>query len=121
MSPVYKKKIAIIGSVGLPANYGGFETLVNYLTLEKSKEFDITVFCQKTKKENRLKEFNGSKLHYLPFKANGVQSIIYDIISIILSWFRYDSLLILGTGGCIILPFSTSLKLICAMYISSIE
>ncbi len=105
-----QKKIAIIGSVGLPANYGGFETLVNYLTREKSNEFEITVFCQKTPKEKQLKEFNGSKLRYLPFKANGVQSIIYDIISIILSWFKYDSLLILGTGGCIILPFLKPLK-----------
>ena len=43
-----KKRVAIIGSVGLPANYGGFETLVNYLTLEKSADFNFTVFCQKT-------------------------------------------------------------------------
>ena len=100
-----RKKIAIIGSVGLPANYGGFETLVNFLTLIKSSEFDITVFCQNTAKINKINKFNGSSLHYLPFKANGVQSVIYDITSIVLSWFKYDSILILGTGGCIVLPF----------------
>jgi glycosyltransferase involved in cell wall biosynthesis len=100
-----KKRVAIIGSVGLPANYGGFETLVNYLTLEKSADFNFTVFCQKTPKKNRFSQLNGSKLKYLPFKANGAQSIIYDIISIVICWFKYDTLLILGTAGCIILPF----------------
>lgn len=105
MNNITKKRIAIIGIVGLPANYGGFETLVNYLTLEKSHDFDITVYCQKTPKEKRLVQFNGSKLTYLPFKANGAESIIYDIVSIAISWFRFDTVLILGSPGCIILPF----------------
>ena len=45
-----KKKVAIVGSVGLPANYGGFETMVNYLTLQKNNEIDFTVFCQRDTK-----------------------------------------------------------------------
>lgn len=105
-----KKKVAIVGSVGLPANYGGFETMVHYLTKEKNTEIDFTVFCQKTSKNNRLKKFNGSKLKYLPFKANGPQSIIYDVISICSSWFKYDAILILGTAGCLILPFLRPFK-----------
>ena len=105
-----KKKVAIVGSVGLPANYGGFETMVNYLTLQKNKEIDFTVFCQKTPKKEQLNVFNGSKLKYLPFKANGGQSIIYDITAIVLSWFKYDTILILGTPGCIILPILNIFK-----------
>ena len=38
-------KIAIIGTVGIPAKYGGFETLTEYLTKNISEEIDITVFC----------------------------------------------------------------------------
>lgn len=99
-----KKKVAIIGTVGLPANYGGFETMVKYLTEQKNEEFDFTVFCQNTPREKRLKAYNGCSLIYLPFKANGFQSIIYDSVSIFYSWFKFDSLLILGTPGCFILP-----------------
>ena len=99
-----KKKVAIVGIVGLPANYGGFETMVNYFTLQKNQEFDFTVFCQKTLKKKQLSVFNGSRLKYLPFNANGLQSVIYDIYSLILSWFKYDVILILGTPGCVILP-----------------
>jgi len=102
---VKKKKVAIVGSVGLPASYGGFETMVYYLTKEQHSIVDFTVFCQTIPKDERLKEFNRSKLIYIPLKANGVQSILYDIVSIILSWYRFDSILILGTGGTIILPF----------------
>lgn len=100
-----KKKVALIGTNGLPANYGGFETMVNYLTLEKNQKFNFTVFCSKTPKDKQIKVINGSQLKYLPLDANGGQSILYDIISIVSSWFKYDVLLILGTPGCIILPF----------------
>lgn len=105
-----KKKVAIIGSVGLPANYGGFETLVNYLTINLNSKFNLTVYCQKTKKKDRLNNFNNCELKYIPFKANGGQSIIYDIISITKSWFKFDTLLILGTPGCIILPILNIFK-----------
>ena len=39
-----KKKVAIIGTNGLPANYGGFETMTNYLTKQKNQDFDFFVF-----------------------------------------------------------------------------
>ena len=100
-----KKKVAIIGTAGLPANYGGFETLTDFLTRSKRNEFDFFVFCGKTEKSKQLVEYNGAKLLYMPFNANGAQSIIYDIFSICKSWFNYDVLIILGTPGCIILPF----------------
>ena len=105
-----KKKVAIVGIVGLPANYGGFETLVNYLTLEKSAEFELTVYCQKNTDPQRPSEFNGSQLRYLPFKANGAESLIYDIVSITLSWFKFDTILILGSPGCIVLPILNLFK-----------
>lgn len=100
-----KEKVAVIGTNGLPACYGGFETMVNYLTKEKSNEYDFYVYCSKTTKAKRLQSFNNSQLIYLPFNANGFQSIIYDILSISLSWFKHDTLLIFGTSGSLIIPF----------------
>ena len=70
------KKIAIIGTVGLPANYGGFETLTDYLVTNLSEQLDITVYCSSKsyKKEERKDTFNGARLKYIPLKANGIQS-----------------------------------------------
>ena len=73
-----KKKIAIIGTNGIPARYGGFETLSEHLTKELEKKFDFTVYCSNIyEKDKRVKFYNNSKLIYLPFKANGFQSIFY--------------------------------------------
>lgn len=99
------KKIAIIGTVGIPANYGGFETLTEYLARYLGERYDLTVYCSRKSYDKKLDEFNGAKLVYLALNANGVQSIPYDIISIFKALRYADVLLILGVSGCIILPF----------------
>ncbi|MFM2393660.1 MAG: hypothetical protein RLZZ546_1642 [Bacteroidota bacterium] len=102
-----KKKVAIIGTVGVPANYGGFETLTEHLIENLKEDYDITIYCsgKKYAKKDRLREYKGSKLVYLPLDANGIQSIPYDSISILHSLFFADVLLILGVAGAWLLPF----------------
>jgi glycosyltransferase involved in cell wall biosynthesis len=99
------KKVAIIGSVGIPAKYGGFETLVEYLSIYLSTSLDLTVYCSSNAYPKKLKIYNNTRLCYIPFQANGFQSIPYDIFSILHALFFNDTLLILGVSGCCILPF----------------
>ncbi|MFK7775935.1 MAG: DUF1972 domain-containing protein [Saprospiraceae bacterium] len=102
-----KKKLAIIGTVGVPARYGGFETLAHQLVENLNTEYDITVYnstkhyCAK----ERVKEWNGAKIKYIPLSANGAYSIIYDILSMIHAIIFSEVLLILGVSGCLFLPF----------------
>lgn len=102
-----KIKVAIIGTVGLPAKYGGFETLATHLIDQLSLKYDFTVYCsgKKYAKSERRNTYNGAQLKYIPLQANGVQSIPYDTISIIHAVFNSDVLLILGVAGAWILPF----------------
>lgn len=102
-----KNRIAIIGTVGIPAKYGGFETLAEQLVSNLSDEFDFTVYCSKKKysKEERISQYKGAKLEYINLEANGIQSILYDCISILKSLKNNDILLILGVAGAFILPF----------------
>lgn len=99
-------KVAIIGTVGIPSSYGGFETLAHHLTNQLKNEFEFTVYCSKKgyKKNERISHFNGAKLVYVPFDANGFQSVIYDVVSILHALFFADTLLILGVSGGIIIP-----------------
>ena len=114
------KKISldIIGIVGVPARYGGFETLVERLLQDKdfSKTFNTRVFCSTNKYQKKYKSFLGAKLFYLPLNANGIQSILYDALSIFISIFsKSEAILILGTSGAIFMPFIktfTSKKLV---------
>lgn len=99
------KKIAVIGTVGIPACYGGFESLVENLTKDSSDEVKYSVFCSKPAYKSYMAEYNNADLYYIPLKANGVQSIPYDIWSLVKSIFtKPDTVLILGVSGCIFLP-----------------
>lgn len=101
-----KTKVAVIGTVGLPAKYGGFETLTQHLAEELGSRIDLSVYCsgKKYPKAQRTSHYKGTRLIYLPFEANGIQSIIYDCISILHALFFADVLLILGVSGGILLP-----------------
>ena len=102
-----KIKVAIIGSVGIPAKYGGFETLTEHLVDNLSNAYDLTIYCsgKKYPKNVRQKQYKNANLKYIPLQANGVQSIPYDTLSIIHALFYADVLLILGVAGAWILPF----------------
>lgn len=99
------KKIAILGIVGLPANYGGFESFTEQLVQRLWDEFDITVFCQKSAYKEHPDTFGKVHLLYLPLKANGILSIFYDMLAIMKALRFADTLLILGVSGCTLLPF----------------
>lgn len=99
------KRVAIIGTQGIPANYGGFETLVeNIIGDNCSGDIQYTVFCSSKDMPSKIKEHKGARLKYVPLRANGVQSIPYDILSMMRSIRGYDTILILGVSGCIFLP-----------------
>ena len=100
-----KKRVAIIGTQGVPASYGGFETLVeNIIGDNCSDNIQYTVFCSSKDMPQKIKEYKGAILKYVPFHANGMQSIPYDIISMIRSLWKYDTVLMLGVSGCLFLP-----------------
>ena len=102
-----KKKVAIIGTNGIPARYGGFETLAEHITSELHEKYDFTVYCSNLyNKEERVKTYNNAKLVYYPFNANGFQSIIFDTLNCLHAWFRSDILLILGPAFGFILPLN---------------
>ena len=43
--PGTRVRVAIVGTVGLPSRYGGFETLAQYLVEYLGDEFEFTVYC----------------------------------------------------------------------------
>lgn len=99
------KRIAIIGTQGVPASYGGFETLVENIIGENCpSDIQYTVFCSSKDLPDLRTSYKSATLKYIPLHANGMQSIPYDIISMIRSIRGYDIILVLGVSGCIFLP-----------------
>jgi len=99
-----KKKVAIIGTVGIPAKYGGFETLAEQLVKNLHSEFDFIVYCSGISYKNR-DDYKLAKRVFIPLDANGKSSIIYDFISIVHAVFYADVILLLGVSAAFMIPF----------------
>ncbi|TVZ38652.1 glycosyltransferase involved in cell wall biosynthesis [Alteromonadaceae bacterium 2753L.S.0a.02] len=98
------KKVHVIGIVGIPANYGGFETLVENL-VEKRSQIEYVVYCSSKGYKARIRDYHGARLVYIPLKANGWQSILYDFIGLLKACLsKAENVLILGVSGAIFLP-----------------
>lgn len=94
-----------MGTQGVPANYGGFETLVENIIGENDcPEIAYTVFCSSKDYTARLEKYKGAVLKYIPLHANGMQSIPYDVWSMLKTLKGYDIVLVLGVSGGIFLP-----------------
>ena len=103
------QRVAILGTVGVPGNYGGFETLVENLVrfhADGERDEQLFVYCSSKSYDKRPAHFLTAKLLYIPLRANGAQSIPYDILSLISAVNnRNDVILLLGVSGAIALPF----------------
>lgn len=99
------KVISIIGTVGVPANYGGFESLVeNIIGDNFSEEIHYIVYCSSKSYSQKQTSYKGADLKYIPLNANGSQSILYDIFSLLRATRSSDVILVLGVSGCCFLP-----------------
>jgi hypothetical protein len=101
--------VAILGSVGVPARYGGFETLAEELVkaaASKDTPHRLSVWCSTPAPDfGRPDMWHGAHLRYVPLHANGAQSIPYDAISL---WQAarsgHRTALLLGVSGAMALP-----------------
>lgn len=101
-------RIAILGTVGIPATYGGFETLAeNLAKFSQANRLPVKliVYCSTKNYSTHPKELYGAELRYKRLNANGVSSIFYDAISLFSAVRRRsDVILLLGVSGAIALP-----------------
>lgn len=102
------KKIAIIGTVGVPGGYGGFETLADNLVkshYEKGLGSQVTVYCSSKDSQRNDSHYLDAQLRYIPLSANGIQSVLYDICSVVKAIKNGDNvLLLLGVSGAVFIP-----------------
>ena len=99
-------KVAIVGIQGLPNNYGGFETLSEYLVKHLAGEIDFTVYCSNEVEKQPNAEYLGAKLKYVNISSHGAKGIIYDSLCLLDAARRnFDVILILGFGPGFVIPF----------------
>lgn len=108
MSTDTTRRLAIIGTVGVPGKYGGFETLAENLVRyhhNTGRRDRLAVYCSANNYPEQADRYLSAELEYLPLSANGAQSIPYDVLSMLRALRRRETdLLVLGVSGCIFLP-----------------
>jgi len=98
---ILQSKVAIIGSRGIPAKYGGFETFVEEVSTRLVDQgHDIYVSCEGGD-ALKMPDYKGVKLFYFPLKPfyRVFYETIYDVYSMIKSCTMCDSIYILGYGA----------------------
>lgn len=101
-------KVAVLGIVGIPSRYGGFETLAEnivYYHARAKLNLSLTVWCSGKGITDYPERFQSAKLRYVSLRANGVQSIFFDAVCL---WQAirsgHDRILLLGVSGALALP-----------------
>jgi glycosyltransferase involved in cell wall biosynthesis len=101
-------KIALIGTRGVPASYGGFETCVEEVGQRLAeKGHDVTVYCRKSYYKNKLDNYLGMKLIYLPnLRKKSLDTMSHTFLSVLHTLFKgYDVYMVFNAANSLfILP-----------------
>ena len=104
-------RIAILGTRGIPASYGGFETFAEHLARRLVlRGHDVTVYCRAHYVSPRQLEYHGVKLKVLPtIRHKYFDTVVHTFLSAIHAVSgRFDAALICNCANA---PFSPILRL----------
>lgn len=95
-----RPRLAILGSRGIPARYGGFETFAEQISVRLVEAgFDVTVFCERAEGP-RPTEYRGVRLEYVAAPALGpLGAPVFDVLSLVRARRSFDVVYMLGYGA----------------------
>ncbi len=104
-------RIAILGTRGIPASYGGFETFAEHLSTRLvARGHDVTVYGRAHYVSPRQLEFHGVKLKVLPtIRHKYLDTVVHTLLSSVHAMFgKFDAVLICNAANS---PFVPLLRL----------
>ncbi len=99
--------VALVGTVGIPARYGGFETLIEHIGPGLAAAgCPVLVSCDATMYWDRPRSHGGCRLLWIPIRANGRLSSLHDAVAVVGALMAgHRIILMLGVSGAWIVPF----------------
>jgi glycosyltransferase involved in cell wall biosynthesis len=107
-----KLSIALVGTRGVPANYGGFETCAEEIGKRLVKKgHQVTVYCRKSYYDDDLESYLGMKRVCLPnLKSKSLDTMSHTLISSFHAVFKeYDVCMVFNAANS---PFIIPLRLL---------
>lgn len=95
-------RIALLGSRGIPARHGGFETFAEGLAVRLvERGHVVTVYCEGLRR-GRPRRLDGVHLIYVPIPARGcLRPLLYDLVCLIHASLAHDVVYLLGYGAAL--------------------
>jgi len=100
-------RIALLGSRGIPANYGGYETLMEELAPRLAAAgFDVTVYCRSHYTPKDLTHYKGVRLRVLPtLPTRHLDTPVHTFLSAFDSIGKaYDAALVVNGANALFVP-----------------
>ncbi len=103
-------RLAILGTRGIPANYGGFETFAEELSTRLvERGHEVTVYCRSQYVDRDIKEYRGVKLCILPtIRQKYLDTVVHTFLSALSAVSkRFDAVLVCNAANSIFIPILT--------------
>jgi glycosyltransferase involved in cell wall biosynthesis len=113
-------KLAILGTRGVPANYGGFETFAAELSTRLvQRGHDVSVYCR----EEGSESWNGVHRIVLPAaKHKYLETVSHAFLSALDAIRRdFDAVLVCNAANAFVLPILRAARIPCAINVDGIE
>src|SRR5512136_1117911 len=97
-------KIAILGTRGVPANYGGFETFAEECSAGlAARGHDVTVYCRSHYVPRHLRSYRNVRLVVLPtLRSKYTDTVVHTLFSVLHALFQgYEILLICNAANSV--------------------
>ena len=117
-------RIALIGSRGIPANYGGYETLMEELaTRLVAAGHRVTVYCRSRYTDRKRREYRGVDLVVLPtIPTKHLDTPVHTLLSCLHAVFRrYDAALVVNGANAAFVPLLRLSGIPTALHVDGIE
>ena len=103
-------RIAILGTRGIPANYGGFETFAEKLSTRLvARGHNVTVYCRSHHVDREQKQFQGVDLTVLPtIRHKYLDTVVNTALSAVhAASKRFDAVLLCNAANSPFIPILT--------------
>ncbi len=117
-------RLAILGTRGIPANYGGFETFAEKLSTRlAARGHDVTVYCRSHHVEPKRSEYEGVRLKVLPtIRHKYLDTVAHTFISALNAVpKRFDAVLICNAANSPFIPILTWTRTPVAVNVDGLE
>ncbi len=117
-------RIALLGSRGIPASYGGYETLMEEVSTRLADlGHEVTVYCRSHYTPRRLREYRGVRLAVLPtLRTKYFDTPVHTFLSCLHALARgYDAALVVNAANAMFVPLLRLARVPTALHVDGIE